>query len=386
MNYNVVGWFFSAPVSESPLHLENTSGPEPHRKGYVMAVYTTTPSLKKQWTALTKKEHSFLEKQYEAVSSPINDKVEEYIPDKLRDAMDTGFFKAFELIFDKGTDIIEKTYSKEKHESAYMTNEFADTISAGKNGRAAFSKRSGASRLKNLLISGVEGIGLGILGVGLPDIPVFTAVILKSIYETALSYGYDYDTEEEQLFILKIIETSMSHGDTLYENDKQINSFIYSDRPFEISRKEQIRITSDSIASELIYMKFIQTLPVAGVIGGAYDMVFLNRILKYADLKYQRRRLFSKIKASSVTAEREDSGKSGTKQTFDTDNSEAAENSKSDKGASISETVSCSSAAPDSTEAFTDETYSASAEGLSDTASVSASSAALSAAATDLHK
>ena len=32
-----------------------------------------------------------------------------------------------------------------------------------------------------------------------------------------------------------------------------------------------------------------------GVIGGAYDVVFLNRVLKYADFKYQRRRLFSKL-------------------------------------------------------------------------------------------
>lgn len=39
------------------------------------------------------------------------------------------------------------------------------------------------------MISGVEGVGLGLLGIGLPDIPLFTAVILKSVYEIALSYG-----------------------------------------------------------------------------------------------------------------------------------------------------------------------------------------------------
>ena len=53
--------------------------------------------------------------------------------------------------------------------------------------------------------------------------------------------------------------------------------------------------TSDSIAAELLCMKFLQTIPVVGVIGGAYDVVFLNRVLKYADFKYQRRRLFSKL-------------------------------------------------------------------------------------------
>ena len=42
-------------------------------------------------------------------------------------------------------------------------------------------------------------------------------------------------------------------------------------------------------------MKFLQTIPIVGVIGGAYDIIFLNRVLKYADFKYQRRRLFSKL-------------------------------------------------------------------------------------------
>ena len=48
------------------------------------------------------------------------------------------------------------------------------------------------------MISGVSGIGLGLLGLGLPDIAVLTGLILKSIYEIAVSYGYDYQREEEQ--------------------------------------------------------------------------------------------------------------------------------------------------------------------------------------------
>jgi hypothetical protein len=260
-----------------------------------MALYTASPELKKKWIVLTKKENKFLEKQYEANSSALADKLDEYMPEKIRSAVNSAFLKAFELIFEKGTGIIEKTYSKEKHETAYMTDEYAEKITQNKLKKDAPARRSGNTRVKNLLISGTEGIGMGILGIGIPDIPVFTAVILKSIYETALNYGYSYDTEEEQIFILKIIETSMSHGEALYENDKALNRFIHTGRPFDTDKKEQILKTSDSIVSEMVYMKFIQTVPVAGVIGGAFDVIFLNRILKYADLKYRRRRLFSKL-------------------------------------------------------------------------------------------
>jgi len=41
---------------------------------------------------------------------------------------------------------------------------------------------------------------MGAFGVGLPDIPVFVGVVLKSVYEVALNYGYRYDTPEEKYF------------------------------------------------------------------------------------------------------------------------------------------------------------------------------------------
>ena len=47
----------------------------------------------------------------------------------------------------------------------------------------SFSKKARDTGTKNLLLSGVAGIGLGVLGLGLPDIPVFTGLILKNIYE-----------------------------------------------------------------------------------------------------------------------------------------------------------------------------------------------------------
>ena len=43
------------------------------------------------------------------------------------------------------------------------------------------------SKTVNMAVSCVSGVGLGFVGVGIPDIPIFTASIFKSIYETALS-------------------------------------------------------------------------------------------------------------------------------------------------------------------------------------------------------
>ena len=65
-----------------------------------------------------------------------------------------------------------------------------------------------------------------LLGIGLPDIPVFVGVLLKSVYEVALNFGYSYDTPEEKYFILKMVETALSYGDDLAQGDQQLNEFI----------------------------------------------------------------------------------------------------------------------------------------------------------------
>ena len=41
-------------------------------------------------------------------------------------------------------------------------------------------------------------------------------------------------------------------------------------------------------------MKFLQGVPVVGAIGGAFDYVYLKKIMKFADLKYKRRFIQSK--------------------------------------------------------------------------------------------
>ena len=138
-------------------------------------------------------------------------------------------------------------------------------------------------------MSGIEGAGLGILGIGIPDIPLFTAVLLKSIYEIALSYGCSYETEEEQCFILRLIETALFRGGKLIQANQELNDWIESEDASGSDRREQISRTSDALAEALLYMKFVQGIPVVGLAGGLADAVYLKRITDYADLKYRRR-------------------------------------------------------------------------------------------------
>ena len=244
----------------------------------------------KEWEKYIKKEQKYLEKQAVKKESFLNQKLEEKVPEKLQGTLDTAFAKAFHLIFEKGTAVIEKTYRKDEIEKQYKINEFANEIRQNKKTLRTFSRKAKGSGAKNLVMSGAAGIGMGILGVGLPDIPVFTAMILKSIYEIAMHYGYSYETEEEQYFILLLIQGAVSHGRQMLEIDQTINYYIDSHKWREKETREQmIQKTAGYLSKELLYMKFLQGIPVVGAVGGAYDVVYLKQITEYANLKYERR-------------------------------------------------------------------------------------------------
>ena len=249
----------------------------------------------KEWSALEKQERRYLRKQKEENPSVIRQKISQKIPEQLENTLNEAFIKAFELVFERGTGIIEKTYQKERHELEYQINE--ETAAREKNRKSikAFARQAGRSRAKNLLISGAEGVALGVLGIGIPDIPIFTAVLLKSIYEIALSYGFSYESEEEQCFILGIIETSMLRGDALIYSNNWINTEIDSGLPALEERQKLIRQAAGTLSAEFLHLKSLQGIPLVGVAGGVADSVYLKRITDYADLKYRRRFLKKKM-------------------------------------------------------------------------------------------
>lgn len=253
--------------------------------------------LEKEWTKLEKQEKAYLQKRMEKKDSKMNQFLAERVPAKLQGTLDTAFSKAFNVVFEKGTDIIEKTYRKDEIEKTYKINEFAAELRGNQKSLKAFSKNATGSGNINLLLSGVSGIGLGVLGIGIPDIMLFTGIMLKSIYEIALNYGFDYKSEEEKHFILLLIQGAVSYGEALQAINKELNVFIEYDIPYEaINLKEDIQNAAGCLSKELLYMKFLQGIPLVGAVGGAYDAIYVKQVVKYAELKY-RRRFYAKRRA-----------------------------------------------------------------------------------------
>ncbi len=246
--------------------------------------------LEKEWIKVEKQEQVYMQKRMEKKDSRLNQLLEKKVPQNLQNTLDTAFSKAFYLIFEKGTGIIEKTYKREELEKTYQINEFTAGLRNNRKSLKSFSKKAAGAGNVNLLLSGVSGIGLGVLGIGIPDIVLFTGLMLKSIYEIALNYGFSYESEEEKRFILLLIRGAISYGEELHEINDELNWFIETGRftrqqPLDSS----IEAAAGGLSKELLYMKFLQGIPVVGAAGGAYDVIYMKQIVKYAELKYRRR-------------------------------------------------------------------------------------------------
>ncbi len=255
-----------------------------------MEIFSKKAPLEKELERLERQEQRLAERRADKKESRLNQLLADKVPEQLQHTLNTAFSKAFWLIFEKGTSIIEKICKRDELEKAYRVNEYAAKIHNNRKTLRAFSKKAGSSGTKNLVLSGVSGIGLGILGIGIPDIVLFTGLMLKGIYEIALNYGFAYETESERQFILYLIQGAVSCGEQYQAAEHQIDGYIRSGQFSEqLSMEELIEQTARCLSGELLYMKFLQGIPIVGAVGGAYDAIYMKQVIEFSELKYRCR-------------------------------------------------------------------------------------------------
>ena len=253
-------------------------------------------AIEKEWKALERREERISRSSMkEEKPAGWRQMLEAKVPDKIYINLEKAFCKAFTIIFEKGSGIIEKSYNQEKILENLQINNYAFQIKADRKSLRQVRNGASFSNLGNMAATTVEGIGLGALGIGLPDIVVFIGVLLRGIYETALHYGFEYDTPKEQYFILKLMETVMQKADAWNNGNEEIDRMIMEESA-DIITEETVRLqiakTSDAFATDMIMLKFIQGIPIVGILGGCGNPVYYHKVMKYVRLKYQKRYLW----------------------------------------------------------------------------------------------
>ena len=244
-------------------------------------------AVMKEILALEKKEEKLKKAALNAVPPKWKEALESKIPQKVYTGLESAFAKGFSLVFQQGRALIERTYNKKDIQDNYDIHDYAVQVKGGRKELKQLRRSAGQSDLLNLTVTTVEGVALGVLGIGMPDIVLFLSTLLKGIYETTLHYGFTYDTRQDQFLILKMMETSLLTGEAWVAGNAEVNNLMgqileITDEMF----KEQIQKTASVFAMDMLLLKFIQGLPVVGIVGGAANPVYYRKVMKYVQIKY----------------------------------------------------------------------------------------------------
>lgn len=232
--------------------------------------------------------------------------LEKHIPDNVYSSLESVFCKGFGIVFAQGRIVIEAGYNKRDLQEEYAVRDFAVHLTGGRKEMKHLHKGASTSNQRNLAVTTLEGIGFGALGVGMPDIVTFLATLLKGVYETALSYGFDYASRQEQMFILKMLQTALTSGSEWDRRNAAVNQMMLAEtsEPAEAAFQQQLQETAAAFAMDMLVMKFIQGMPVVGILGGAANPVYYSKIMKYVQLMYQKRYLLKQKRTLSGASER----------------------------------------------------------------------------------
>lgn len=229
---------------------------------------------------------------------PVRVLLEEKIPEKAYTGLESAFCTGFSLVFQQGRKIIEKTYRKEEMQRQHALRDWKVKTKGSRRDLRQMDLSAQKSDGWNMAATTAEGIALGALGVGLPDIVLFLTTLLRGIYESAIHYGIGYETREEQYLILKMMSASLQTGRNWVWENRSVDKYLEAEEQEipEALFQEQLKKTASAFAVDMLLLKFIQGMPVVGILGGAANPLYYNKVMRYVGLKYRKRYLLKQIK------------------------------------------------------------------------------------------
>ncbi len=252
---------------------------------------TSSTVLSRRWTQLCRSQQLARRAALKRAERNYMDALKAKIPEKAREKLEWAFCKGFSVVFEYGDGVIDKTYAPVRQKRRFISRDLGFVMDGDSAALRAFESSAAKSDTANMLLTTLEGVGLGALGIGVPDIVLFVAMLLRGVREAALQYGHDADSENEKLLILCMMETAMLSGEEWVERDNYVERMLACPEDYPPTAEvvdEQLARTAAAFATDLLVLKFIQGLPIVGLIGGVSNPVYYRKVMGYVRLKYER--------------------------------------------------------------------------------------------------
>lgn len=247
-------------------------------------------------------EDPFWKKAVSKTTGSVKAKIEDKIPEKLEDTLNKAFTAAFKMVFQEGKVLIKKTYNEETLKSEYADKRVGVQTKGDRSLIKKLRRPAEKRYFKSLGVAATEGVGLGLLGIGLPDIPILIGNTIRTCTVSAQSHGLDTDRKDEQVYMLMMIRLAAMPVEERTAVNRQLDALgdaIDSGKEIFLDLETEMKETSERLSMTLLFSRFVMGLPVVGVAGGLYNPVIVSQLHQLAEVKYEAR-LLKRCKADLV--------------------------------------------------------------------------------------
>jgi len=126
-------------------------------------------------------EKDYLKKRAKRKTTLLNSLAEDRVPKGIQSKLNEAFCKAFQVIFDRGMPAVERTINRRGIENRWEENIHHAQILRDTSSIRNITREATKDSMRGMLLSGASGVGLGVLGIGLPDVPVFAGMIMRDV-------------------------------------------------------------------------------------------------------------------------------------------------------------------------------------------------------------
>ncbi|MDN4526486.1 EcsC family protein [Fictibacillus fluitans] len=151
------------------------------------------------------------------------------------------------------------------------------------------------SRTKMATVQGATtGVG-GLFTLGI-DIPIILGLSLKTLQEIAISYGYNPNSKEERIFIIKCLQFASSDYVGKRAILEQLSMTDAERNRQAISQLQGWREVIAAYRDNFGWKKLFQMVPVAGIVFGAFiNKSTIDEVAETGMMLYRKRRILERI-------------------------------------------------------------------------------------------
>lgn len=220
-----------------------------------------------------------------------------------RETLDAAFLKSLKLLLDPDKHVMQKLVNREALEKRFHQLDRLVDQDPGFKALGNIEREAGLICGGGLSAAALEGAGLGSLGVGSPEVILLSALMLRSLYETALIYGISVDRPWEKDLALMVLSAAFAWGDDAYRDERDLSRALDSladGQPIAIDRERRIRQAAGRMAESMSLQKLIQSIPVVGISGMLFNTAAMTRLGSLSRCVYKYRYLSGKKRAYQV--------------------------------------------------------------------------------------